>query len=422
MNRVRLVRALFAGVAAVVSTLASSAGFAAKVGPVEDPVRVVKIGKGQPIVIGGYFVLSGPDIALGLDQQRGVQLAIDDLGGKLIGHPVKFIAEDDQCGAEGGQTAGSKLAANEQIVLVIGPSCSSSARVAVPLLWKAGIPSIGVSASSPVLTAPDRGAAYDGFLRVILNDGWLAPKIAEYARKVMKLEEISTIHDGSVYAQNLVKNVENSFRAMGGKVCGSEAVAPTDVDMRPMLTRLAICKPKWVYMPLTAITAAAHVARQAREIPGLENTLLVGTDSEYTKDFLATASKSAVGFQFATTALEAEAQGSGYRAFREKYKRKFGEEPIQAFHHYGYDAMMMGARAIEAVAVTDKAGNTYVPIKALRDALYATKGFAGLTGQINCDQYGDCGRLVLAIYEYVSGDPNTFELGKNPVRKWPERF
>jgi len=224
MNRVRLVRALFAGVAAVVCTLASSAGFAAKVGPVEDPVRVVKIGKGQPIVIGGYFVLSGPDIALGLDQQRGVQLAIDDLGGKLIGRPVKFIAEDDQCGAEGGQTAGSKLAANEQIVLVIGPSCSSSARVAVPLLWKAGIPSIGVSASSPVLTAPDRGAAYDGFLRVILNDGWLAPKIAEYARKVMKLEEISTIHDGSVYAQNLVKNVEDSFRKMGGKVCGSEAV------------------------------------------------------------------------------------------------------------------------------------------------------------------------------------------------------
>ena len=33
------------------------------------------IGSGEPIMNGGYWTLSGPDIDLGIDQQRGVELA-----------------------------------------------------------------------------------------------------------------------------------------------------------------------------------------------------------------------------------------------------------------------------------------------------------------------------------------------------------
>jgi branched-chain amino acid transport system substrate-binding protein len=33
--------------------------------------------------------------------------------------------------------------------------------------------------------------------------------------------------------------------------------------------------------------------------------------------------------------------------------------------------------------------------QALRDALYATAGYQGLTGSITCDQYGDCGAIRL---------------------------
>lgn len=58
------------GVGAVTSTPA----LAVKVGPVDDPLGVVKIAKGQPIVVGGYWVLSGADTALGLDSKRAVEV------------------------------------------------------------------------------------------------------------------------------------------------------------------------------------------------------------------------------------------------------------------------------------------------------------------------------------------------------------
>ena len=89
---------------------------AATVGPVTDDLGVVRIAKGAPIQIGGYWVLSGADTALGIDGKRGAEIAFRDIGNKLLGHPIKFTVEDDLCNAEGGQTAATKLAANPQIV------------------------------------------------------------------------------------------------------------------------------------------------------------------------------------------------------------------------------------------------------------------------------------------------------------------
>ena len=40
---------------------------AADSGPVTDPLGVIRIPKGAPIQIGGYWVISGPDTALGTD-------------------------------------------------------------------------------------------------------------------------------------------------------------------------------------------------------------------------------------------------------------------------------------------------------------------------------------------------------------------
>ena len=63
------------------------AASAATVGPVTDPMGVIRIAKGAPIQIGAYWVLSGADTALGQDEKRGVEIAFKDVGGKVLGHP-----------------------------------------------------------------------------------------------------------------------------------------------------------------------------------------------------------------------------------------------------------------------------------------------------------------------------------------------
>src|SRR5579863_4809741 len=108
-------------------------------GPVTDDIGVLVIPKGAPIQIGAYWVMSGADSALGIDEKRGVEIAIKDQGGALVGHPIKLEVEDDLCNAEGGQTAATKLASSPNIAIVLGPACSSAATPGAPILWKAGI-------------------------------------------------------------------------------------------------------------------------------------------------------------------------------------------------------------------------------------------------------------------------------------------
>src|SRR5690606_5902584 len=247
-------------------TASFSAVAAETKGPVTDEIGVVEIPQGAPIVIGGYFVISGPDTALGLDGQRGVEIAFDDVGNEIAGHPIQFIVEDSQCNAEGGQTAAAKLASLPNIVAVVGPACSSAATVGAPILWKAGIVSVGTSTTAPALTASDRKPDYFGFMRTIYSDADQGRNDAAWFYNELECRTLATIHDGSPYASQLALAAANSFRELGGEVVAEEAVAPTDVDMRPVLTGIGTKKPCVLYFP-TFVAATAQIIRQAPDIP-----------------------------------------------------------------------------------------------------------------------------------------------------------
>ncbi len=231
------VLAAAAVVTVVAGPIVSRAAQAAQtLGPVTDEIGVLRVPKGAPIQIGGSWVLSGPDTALGLDEKRAVEINFKDLGGKLMGHPLKLNAEDDTCNAEGGQTAATKLASNPQTVAVLGPACSSAATPGAPILWQQGIVDICTACTAPALTAPTRKPEYDGFARTVYSDSEQGKADATYVAKVLKLKTVVTIHDGSPYAQQLQQVFADNFTSMGGKVLSQEAVSPTDVDMHPVLT------------------------------------------------------------------------------------------------------------------------------------------------------------------------------------------
>ncbi|HMK67317.1 MAG TPA: branched-chain amino acid ABC transporter substrate-binding protein, partial [Stellaceae bacterium] len=280
-------------------------------GPVTDDIGVFVIPKGAPIQIGGYWVLSGADTALGLDQKRAVEIAIKEHGGKLLGHPVKFNVEDSLCNAEGGQTAATKLAANPNTVIVIGPSCSSEATPGAPILWKAGITSIGTSPTAPPLTAPDRKPEYAGFVRTVYSDAYQGDADAKWMWNVLKVKTIVTVHDGSPYAKGLAMATAENFKKLGGKVLSEEAVQPTDVDMHAMLTRVATEKPDLLYFPIF-VAAGAQILRQAKEVPGLEKVQLIGSSGMLAADLIKAAGAAVVGFRITYPDISPEAMGKGY--------------------------------------------------------------------------------------------------------------
>lgn len=387
-------------------------------GPVTDEIGVVMIPKGAPIFIGGYWTISGPDTALGLDQQRGAEIALDDAGGMVAGHKVKLVVEDSQCNAEGGQTAATKLASNQNMVVVVGPDCSSAGTPGGPILWKAGIPSVATSTTAPSLTAADRPKGLHGYMRTIYNDLSAGAADAEYFHGQMKCTTMATVHDGSPYAEQLVRVAENRFKELGGKVVAAEAVTPTDVDMRPLLTGIATTKPCVLYFPIF-VAAAAQIVRQAGEIKGLQDTTIIGGSALMAPGFLEAAGDTAVGFRFTNPDASDDAYGTRYPEMVKKYEEKYGEKPIQAFHANAYDGMAVALMGIEKVAKTDADGNTYIGRKALRDALFATKNYDGIGGRIDCNEHGDCAGFKFAVYEFTNGDASTFEIGVNPKKIYP---
>src|SRR5574338_745148 len=94
----------------------------AAAGPYEctDALGCVTIAPDEPVHIAYWGVLSGPDSSLGEDSKRGVEIAIDDLGGKFHDHDILLTTEDGGCTPEGGAAAAAKLATDTSLVGLIG--------------------------------------------------------------------------------------------------------------------------------------------------------------------------------------------------------------------------------------------------------------------------------------------------------------
>ena len=108
--------------AAEATTETTTEAAAAPAGACDDPLGCIEIAAGDPIKIGYALVTAGPNSSLGEDSARGIEIAVADLGGAILGHPVEIVGEDSGCSPEGGQAAATKLASDNSLVGVIGTS------------------------------------------------------------------------------------------------------------------------------------------------------------------------------------------------------------------------------------------------------------------------------------------------------------
>jgi branched-chain amino acid transport system substrate-binding protein len=375
-----------------------------------DEIGCVDVAPGEPIHIAYAMVISGADETLGIDSRTGAEVAIA-LKGKVLGHDVKLTGEDDGCSAEGGQAAGTKLAADPSIVAVIGTSCSSAARVAVPLLSQAGFVIISASNTAPDLTRPGDPNQHPGYLRTAHNDEVQGAAAAKFAFEKMGVKKAATIHDGSLYAESLQAVFAKTFKEMGGEITTQEAVDPNATDFKSVLTSIASGSPEFIYMPIF-VKAGSLIINQAKQVPGLENVSLMGADGMFSPDIPEGAGDAVEGVFVSSPDLAAFS--ADYKTtFLPKYKELAGvDEPVSIFHAHAFDAVNMVFAAIEKVAVQDEDGTLHIPRKALRDAMYATKDYKGLTGNLSCTPTGDCADPKIAVYEYHAGE-------YPPERIWP---
>ena len=406
----------------IASMILAACGPSASAYTCTDSIGCVTIAPNDPVHIAYLLVVAGPNAALGTDSRNGVQIAIDDAGGKILGHDIKFDGEDSGCTPEGGVAGATKLAADPTIVGVIGTSCSSEARTALPILSKAGFLMISSSNTAPDLTKPgsenNYGTAYD---RTAHNDNFQGTAAAEFVYTVLKVTKVATIHDGSLYAKELVAVFGAKFQEYGGTVTEATSVDPNQADMSSVLAAIATGGPELIYFPIF-LPAGGLIITQAKTTPGLEHTYLMGADGLFSPDVASAAGADIEGFLVSSPAVS----GDTYNAFLAKYKAKFPPGPINIFHAHAYDAFNILKAAIEKVAVQDSDGTLHIPRNALRDAARNTVNFKGLTGTLTCNETvtvagtdikwpGDCAAAGMAVWMYHNVP---FEIFTSPEVVW----
>ncbi|MEZ4719085.1 MAG: branched-chain amino acid ABC transporter substrate-binding protein [Caldilineaceae bacterium] len=363
-----------------------------------DAIGCIELADGDPINVGAMLTISGATAFLGEDSRGGVELAIDDRGGEMLGHPIDLTVEDSLCSAEGGQTAAQKIASDPTIVGVVGTNCSSAAAAALPIISSAGLVLISPSNTAPSLTDADAEAGgiwQPGYYRTAHNDLFQGRVAAEYAYNELGARTLATIHDGSPYADGLQAVAADVFAQLGGEVTFQGAVNVGDTDMRPILTEIASNPPDVLYFPIFE-PESNFIAAQAKETPGLEDTILMSADGSLVDSFPENTGEAAVGMYLSGPYVA----GDTYSEFLGKWDAKFGGSPPSGFHAHAYDATNMLLNAVEQVAQVGDDGSVLIGRQALRDALSSVTDYQGLTGVLTCNETGDCATgEALGIYE-----------------------
>jgi branched-chain amino acid transport system substrate-binding protein len=371
-----------------------------------DALGCVEVAPGDPILIASALVISGPNSDLGQDSQRGAEIAID-LHGDVMGHPVELQPEDDGCNAEGGQTAGTKIVANPQVVGVIGTSCSGAGVPMAQIVSDAGYVMISPSNTSPALTDPAQ-AWKPGYLRTAHNDLIQGAAMADYAYDVLGSRTAAAIHDGDPYTEGLARAFSDAFTAKGGEIVAFEAEAADATNVEPLLTTIAASSPEFLYYPVF-VPLGSLITNTAKTISGLEGVQLAAADGVQSPTFLENVTTSGEGM--VVSGPDLAFSNTFYNdTFLPKHQEMFGMAPTSVFHAHAFDATNMLLSAIEAVGTEAGDGTLLIGRQALRDALYATSGFEGVTGTLTCSEYGDCADAKISVSRIESGEF---------VRIWP---
>jgi glycine betaine/proline transport system substrate-binding protein len=370
----------------------------------------VVVRPGEFIQIRSVNAISGDVAFLGVPNQRGVELAIRDYG-PINGHQVSMGSGlNDYCSADGGLAAAQMIVADEDVVGVIGTSCSGAATAASPLISEAGMVMISGSNTSPALTSDLAGTAgpnYNpGYYRTAHNDLYQGVAAASFAIDVLGVSTAAAIHDGDPYTHGLAQAFADAFEARGGTITGFTAVNKGDTYMVPVLTAIAAGAPEMLFFPIFQ-PEGDFIIQQASQVAGLDNTTMMAADGLLNRNYMALEETEGMYFSGPDIRYGSnrnEATGQTADGFLAAYYREWGEDPAAPFWAHSYDATTLLLDAI-AAASYDAGGTLVIDRAGVREFLNSVTDYSGIIGLITCDAFGDCGSQKITVIGHGdSGD------------------
>ncbi len=230
-----------------------------------------KAASGPPIKFGYLRPITGFAANLGLMQQIGAGLAMEDVNarGGINGSPLEVIMYDSPFNPKDAGTLTRKLAQEDKAFAIFGPFSSGEFEVAAPLGNELKIPVINASSAKPGITEANRPWAF----RIQPSDDIsIPPLVKKFMEKYPKVKRVAVIGDvkeavSQYVTQTLYPKVlkDNNLEVVDIITFGTG-----DKDLSAQVTRLKGLKPDAVAVsaqPDGSALLAKEMDRQEVRVP-----------------------------------------------------------------------------------------------------------------------------------------------------------
>jgi branched-chain amino acid transport system substrate-binding protein len=323
--------------------------------------------------------LSGEQAALGEHIKLGAQLAVEEAtkSFKALGFDLVFVPYDDQAKPEVGVANARNIVADPDILVLVGHFNSGVALPSSEVYKDAMLAMISPANTATEIT--DRG--YPNVNRVCGRDDVQGPVGARFAAQDLKLKSVYIIHDKTLYGQGVADNFRNEAAKLGLKVLGYDGTEER-ANFAPMIIPMKAKNPDLVYFG-GIYHQGGLLLKQMRE-KGVK-AVFMGPDGLDSSEMVKIAGPQVIGSYYTTVAGPPDAYPES-AAFAKKFKQRFGKD-VESFAMYGYDAALVGIKAIEQTQQTN--GGKKPSRAEVSDAIRKLKNFKGVTGSIAFDTKGD---------------------------------
>ncbi|MFY1686677.1 branched-chain amino acid ABC transporter substrate-binding protein [Plantactinospora sp. WMMB782] len=164
-----------------------------------------------------FGALTGSSAALGINENNGVKLAVDQYNKANPDCKVEQVELDSQGSPDQAPQLAQRAIDDEKLLGIVGPAYSGESEAANPLFSEAGLVHITPSATRPSLAEQN----WKTFFRAVGNDLSQGPAAGAYIKNVLKAEKVYVIDDQSAYGAGLSDEVK---KILGSAVVGSDKV------------------------------------------------------------------------------------------------------------------------------------------------------------------------------------------------------
>jgi branched-chain amino acid transport system substrate-binding protein len=237
--------------------------------------------QGKTIKIGALYPLTGNLASTGLDNKRGVELAVEIINGKydlnlplartegipgLGGARLEVVWADTKGEPKNGQAEAERVVTQDQVVGVIGAYQSSVTKTASQATERLKVPYVCSDSSSPTLT--ERGLRY--FFRVSPHDGIFAHDQFRFlkdleAQKKQKVQTVGVLYENTEFGSNVGKEDLRYAQEYGYKVVADVSYTNNATDVTSEVGRLIKANPD-VLLHASYITDAILFTKSFKEM------------------------------------------------------------------------------------------------------------------------------------------------------------